>query len=511
MNGKKLGLSFLVVVLLVGLVSGVALAQVGGVFMRFSLPQSVYNSIPRSSQIELSVDRGEGATYYVGDTITVRYRPRRAGFVNLVNYLPGGQVQILLRDQPVKEGVTETYRGVVSGPPGTERLVILFTPTPVSDSDLRSVVREPHQVSRILSRSEMNRTYFNVMERVSEVLLEIQPASFTVEPGASFIISAVLEDTSGRPLVARRINWNVSAGSLSSYSTLTNNSGVSKVTFYAPDNPMTVTIRAEFSGEGGLSSAQARATASVESQMRSTTLTISPSSFSAEAGERVRLEAYLEDQNGQPVYGRTIYWSSNRGSFSQNSVVTDSRGRVVVYYNAPDVTSSTSVEIRADFRGSVGLHPTSQVVYGTVEPAVVVAPLSDSLFYLDFSSGTPQHNFYRVQYRGGLVFDFSLSPAYLLELEGGDQIELQFNLDTVPEEGVLLLWAQGESRDELEVYLNGRQLKSIKPSSHVLGPGDYQEIDFRSNVLNKGTNRLQITANVGRGRVVRVQRVVLVF
>jgi len=349
------------------------------------------------------------------------------------------------------------------------------------------------------------------MERVSEVSLELQPASFTVEPGASFILSAVLEDASGRPLAARRINWDVSAGSLSSSSTLTDSSGVSKVTFYAPDNPMMVTIRAEFSGGGGLSPAWAQATASVESQMRSTRLTISPSSFSVEPGERVRLEAYLEDQNGQPIYGRTIYWSSNRGSFSQNSVVTDSRGRVVVYYNAPDVVSSTSIEIRADFRGSVGLYPTSQVVYGTVEPGVVVVPLSDSLFYLDFSSGSPQHNFYRVQYDGDLIFDFSLNPAYLLEMERGDEIELQFNLDTVPEEGILLLWVQGESRDQLEVYLNRGQLKSVKPNPHVLEPADYQEIGLEGNLLNRGTNRLQIIADVGGGRAIRVQRAVLIF
>ena len=56
--------------------------------IRFQLHPDVYVSIPRSPQITLSVDKGEGASYYINDPITIRYRANRDGYVNLIDYLP---------------------------------------------------------------------------------------------------------------------------------------------------------------------------------------------------------------------------------------------------------------------------------------------------------------------------------------------------------------------------------------------------------------------------------------
>ena len=137
------------------------------VSIRFQLHPDVYVSIPRSQQITLSIDKGEGANYYINEPITIRYRANRDGYVNLIEYLPNGDVSILVRDQFVRSGKEEKFVGTVYGPAGVERIVVLLTPDRVSSADLESFIQSPHQGDRIFgSRFSANRTPFQVFARI---------------------------------------------------------------------------------------------------------------------------------------------------------------------------------------------------------------------------------------------------------------------------------------------------------------------------------------------------------
>ncbi len=478
------------------------------VSIRFQLHPDVYVSIPRSQQITLSIDKGEGANYYINEPITIRYRANRDGYVNLIEYLPNGDVSILVRDQFVRSGKEEKFVGTVYGPAGVERIVVLLTPDRVSSADLESFIQSPHQGDRIFgSRFAANRTHFQVLARIESTSLTIEPSDLTIEPGASVILTATLEDGRGRPLQGREIRWSASDGRLSTSRVTTDSQGRSRVTFYAPSRSGTVTVEASFPGEVDLASSSTRTTIRVERKARYSTLEVVPSSFTINGGENIKLVATLKDENGKPIYGRTIYWEVSEGDLDKYSTPTDSSGRATVYYYAPDVDETIDVKITAQFRGASGLPPASFEVWGTVEPRAIA--INSSLFYLDFASGTPRGNIEKLRYSGEIVFGFSVNDSYVLEMEPRKAVEFEFNPGGLPQEGAIFLWIQGESGGKAQVSVNGKRLETINVNRDTIAPGEEEEIAIPANALEEGSNRLRIEA--GPGRNIRLQKVVVAF
>ena len=496
----------------VGMLLGsvVAVAQ-PRVFIRFNLTPSVYANIPRSPQITLSVDRGEGATYYVGDPVTVRYRATSGGYVNLIQYQTDGGVSVLVRDQFVTQGSTQVFNGTVYGPSGTERLVVLFTPDVVSDSRLEDFIREPHQGSRIFRNFAVNRTHYNVASRVSSTSLSLEPVTFNIDPDGSIILTATLRDETGMPLPGKELEWSVRPGSLSSGTTTTSPQGESRITFYAPsDGPATATISVRFTGDRNFNASTAQSTAEVRAPFRPSRLTIEPTSFAVSSGERIRLVGTLHDAVGNPIYGRTIYWSASRGEFDRTSAITDSSGRVVVNYFAPTVRSAIDVDITAEFRGAPGLTPVSQNIFGTVEPEAIRPP-SVTTFSLDFGSGAPVHNVSSFRYSGRIVSGYAASGVSMLEMRQGDTLEFTFDPRGYSERGAIFIWVQGQPRARLNVRLNNQSVGSLTPVSGILGPDDEKKIILTSADLIDGSNRLLLEMEGPRGDVIRLQRVIVVF
>jgi len=504
---------FIVLCAVVGVIllgSAVAVAQ-PRVFVRFNLTPSIYVSIPRSPQITLSVDRGEGATYYAGDPITVRYRTTSGGYVNLIQYQTDGGVSVLVRDQFVTQGSTQVYNGTVYGPAGTERMIILFTPDVVSDARLEEFIREPHQGSRIFRNFAVNRTHYTVASRVSSTSLSLDPVTFNIDPDGSIILTATLRDETGMPLQGKELVWSARPGSMSSRTTVTSPQGQSRNTFYAPtDGPATATITVTFQGDRNFNESTARSTAQVRAPFRPSSLTIEPSTFTVTSGERVRLVGILRDGAGNPVYGRTIFWSASRGEFDRTSAITDSSGRVVVNYFAPTVRSAIEVDITAEFRGAPGLPPTSRNIYGTVEPERIRPPATTT-FTLDFGSGSPVHNVSNFRYSGRVVTGYASSGVSTLEMGQGDTLEFTFDPRGFPERAALFIWVQGHPRGRLEVRLNNRRVGSLTPVSGTLGPDDEKKITLTSADLIDGNNRLLLEVDGPRGDVLRLQRVIVVF
>jgi|GEM_PF-6218154 len=135
-------------------------------FTHFDLSWDVYEDIPRSPQITLTVDLGEGETYHEEDPLLVYYEAAMGGYVNLIHYRTDGSVSILVRDQFLSRGEENEYEGTVHGPPGNEVLVALFTQDVVSDRNLEDFIRAPHRPGRVFRNYEVNRTYYRIAERV---------------------------------------------------------------------------------------------------------------------------------------------------------------------------------------------------------------------------------------------------------------------------------------------------------------------------------------------------------
>ncbi len=476
--------------------------------IRFQLHPDVYVSIPRSPQITLSIDKGEGANYYIDDPITIRYRANRDGYVNLIDYLPNGDVSILVRDQLIRSGKEEKFVGTVYGPAGVERIVILLTPDKVSNADLESFIQSPHQGERIFgSRFATNRVHFQVLARMESAVLTIEPDDLTLEPGTSVILTATLKDGRGRPVQGKEIRWSVNGGKLSTSRTTTDLQGRSRVTFYAPSQPGTVTVEARFPGTVSLASVSTRITIRVEKAAYSASLEVTPSSFTLNGGENIKLVATLKDENGRPVSGRTIYWEVSEGDLDKYSIPTDSSGKAVVYYYAPDVDETTDVKITAQFRGTSSLAPASFDVWGTIEPKAIA--LTSSLFYLDFGSGTPRGNVDRLRYSGEIVFGFSLNDLHVLEMKPREAVEFEFNPGGFLQEGAIFLWLQGDSGGKARVSVNGNRLKTISVTRDVITPDGEEKIVIPQNILVRGTNRLRIEAEPGRN--IRLQKVIIAF
>jgi len=507
MRGKG---SFLVCTLvIVGfLFLAIAPAQ-GRVYMKFQLNPNIYITIPRSPSVSISVDRGEGATYYIGDPITIRYSVDRQGYVNLIDYLPNGDVNVLIRDQYFPAARGEIYRGTVSGPAGTERLVILFTPRPVSERELQDFIQNPHQVSRIFTRYAVNRTHFNVAIRTRGTMLTLQPSALSVAPGGTISIRANLTDTSGNPLPGRRINWSVSSGSLSSYQTVTDSRGVTSVTFYAPRTPQVITISANFGGEHGFAPASSSVEIEVAQARITPILEIRADSLTLEPGERIKIDAYLKRPDGRPVYGRTIYWSASIGSLSTSSVITDSLGKVTVYYTAPQVYESTPFEITAEFRGAPGLNPTSSTISGTVEVLIPEAPAT-GMYYVDFSGRETKHNVFDLNFSGHIISSYTLNGTQLLEMDYRDYLEFSFPMEFIPQKAELLCWLQTDKGAKVRIYLNGNLIGSTNKEG-ILDPSDYKSLTIRERQLVIGENTLRIEVEAPRGNFARIQRILIIL
>jgi hypothetical protein len=481
------------------------------VFLRFDLNPQIYISIPRSPQVTLTVDRGEGASYFVGDRVRITYRTTREGYVNLIDYLPGGEVRVLLRNVAVSGGVTGEYSGIVSGPGGTERLVILFTPNPVDGVKLEDFIRSPHQGDRIFGgRYATDRISFNVVARLESTVLTIEPSVVTVGTSRSLVFTATLRTSDGRPLKGQELLWSVSDGSVSSSRTVTDLRGQSRNTFYAPSFTGTVALEVSFAGDIRLAPAQATATVEVGLRPAPVDLTVTPSSFTVDSGGSLKLTASLRDRNGKPIPSQVLRWTVNVGDLSSTSTTTDSLGRASVSYYAPSVTETTPVDVVVSFPGTKQFEPTSFTVSGKIMPVASYA-LSATLFYIDFGGDKVRHNGDNLRYKGNLVSGFGLNETSFLEMrERSDMVEFSFSPGGLPVEGCILLWVQGEPGARVQVLLNGKRLGTFPVEEGTLSPEGERKIIVAQNDFVDGVNRLRIEVG-SPARRIRLQKAVVVF
>lgn len=106
---------------------------------------------------------------------------------------------------------------------------------------------------------------------------------------------------------------------------------------------------------------------------QSTTLSVSPLSFTLETGESVILTATLKDGANNPLAGKTIDWYL--GTVFAARGTTDSSGQVSIIYPAPTVTAQTQVTLTASFAGDDLYRSSSGSSSGTIRPPGVISTL----------------------------------------------------------------------------------------------------------------------------------------
>ena len=175
--------------------------------------------------------------------------------------------------------------------------------------------------------------------------VEVLPSQSSIIIGHSVQLTAIPRNAAGQTLTGRPVSWRSGAPGLASVSSNGLVTGL---------QPGTAVIIATIEGITG------SATVTV-AQVPVASVTVTPSSFSLTAGQKVNLSATLKDASGNTLTGRIVSWSS-----SDNSVATvASNGEVTG-------VGSGSATISAASEGQVG---TAAITVGAVPVATVnVAP-----------------------------------------------------------------------------------------------------------------------------------------
>jgi uncharacterized membrane protein len=192
--------------------------------------------------------------------------------------------------------------------------------------------------------------------------LSISPSSFTLSPGGTKTITAMLKDNANNPLAGKTITWTKTTGSLSSTSGTTNSSGQVSVTYTAPSYETTVTVTASFAGDNQYGTSNGNSSGTIVKA--STILIITPSTFTLQPGNSTTLTVTLTS-NGSPLVGKTLTWSAALGEIVPSVGSTNSSGQVIATYTAPSYENS--VVITATFAGDNIYQASSGSSSGTIE------------------------------------------------------------------------------------------------------------------------------------------------
>ncbi|MCX7668399.1 MAG: hypothetical protein N2Z84_05660, partial [Atribacterota bacterium] len=340
--------------------------------------------------LRLTPDRGNFGTYYIGDNLVLSYWSARDGYVSVFDYTPDGRAQIIKNNEPIVAESQRKLYGTVSGPEGMEKFVLVLSKKVLPDRLLVEAMKNPSRMKTILGED----VYFQ--KAVIQILTERQMASSflrfdrvpaEVPAGGKVKLSLSLADEAGNALVGRRIQWEVSDGTLENYQSFTNTAGQAAVWYIAPrvSDALSVRVTARFEGDTVYQGSYAEVAFTVNPDKLQTLLVLTPETFRIASGETLEFEAMLKDLRGKPVEGRSVHWMASGGSFEQEVTYTDASGRTKNRFFAPQVETSREIEVKAYFEGVRNLLPSSDLSYGTVSGTGVYP--GAGFYFADFSEG----------------------------------------------------------------------------------------------------------------------------
>jgi uncharacterized protein YjdB len=182
----------------------------------------------------------------------------------------------------------------------------------------------------------------------------VAPPSASVAVGTTTTLQATVKDQSGNPMSGQTVTWSTSNQAAATV----NASGV--VSGVAAGS---ATITATSSGKSGTSAITVTAVAPVV-----TSVTVTPPSASIVAGTTTTLQATVKDQNGNPMTGQTVTWTTNNGA----AATVNSSGVV-------SGVAAGSATITATSSGKSGTSAITVTAVAPVVTTVTVAPPSASI------------------------------------------------------------------------------------------------------------------------------------
>lgn len=223
---------FFILLIITGL-SNTILAK-SSVTFQFNISPNDYRSLPRSPQIILSTDRGDGGFYSVGEKVNLRYRTTVGGYITLAQYNPRGSVQLIEKNKFVRANSPQMVSFVAKEPIGTYRIVIVLTPDTIPQNKIQEFLRNPNRISSVFGgQYAVNRTEFVVDGGQVEPLIEVQPLTFNLKAGSTQTFSIRLTNYSGRPIPGKNLLLDAPFGTLSSHQVRTNSRGMATFTYTA--------------------------------------------------------------------------------------------------------------------------------------------------------------------------------------------------------------------------------------------------------------------------------------
>ncbi|MEN3185421.1 MAG: hypothetical protein ABDK92_02125 [Atribacterota bacterium] len=464
--------------------------------------------------LRLTPDKGNFGTYYIGDNLVLSYWSARGGYVSIFNYTPDGKAKIIKNNEPIVAESERKLYGTVSGPEGMEKFVLILSKKVLPDRLLVEAMKYPSRMKAILGEEVY------AQKAVIQVLTERQMASSflrfdrvpaEVPAGGKVKLSLFLADEAGNALVGRRIQWEVSDGTLENYQSLTNTAGQAEVWYTAPraSDAFSVRVTARFEGDTVYRGSYAEITFTVNPDKLQTLLVLTPKTFQVASGETLEFEALLKDLRGKPVEGRSIRWMASGGSFEREVTYTDASGRTKNRFFAPQVEVSRELEIKAYFEGIRHLLPSSDLSYGTVSGTGVYSGVG--FYFVDFSEGKAYTNMEEFTYRGSFEVNHTVNPMYSLVMHAGDSLEAGFLMHQPLRSGALYLWGQAFGSGTIRILLNGHVVFAGTVREGRITPANVQIIALDGQ-MELGKNRINIMVESQDGKTTYVlQRMMVVF
>jgi hypothetical protein len=158
--------SFLLMVLFF-LVVGIqpALAQIYEFQVNLN-EQTYLDLLPVSPFVTVLPDKGNFATYFIGDPISLVYEALKTGYVSILDYTEDERVRILKNNEPVSPGTKKSIQGIVTEPEGMERFLILLSPRVIPDRILVQAMNNPSRMKEVVGENiYLNRSIIQVVEK----------------------------------------------------------------------------------------------------------------------------------------------------------------------------------------------------------------------------------------------------------------------------------------------------------------------------------------------------------
>lgn len=490
-----------------------ALAQVYE--FQVSLNEQTYlDSLPVSPFVTVLPDKGNFATYFIGDPISLIYEALKDGYVSIFDYTENERVRILKNNEPVSAGTKKSIQGIVAEPEGMERFLILLSPRVIPDRILVQAMNNPSRLREIIGENVyLNRCIIQVVEKRKEasVVIRFHPVPETILSGRNLRIRIVMTDKQNNPLVNRRIQWYATQGSLDSYQTYTNTAGETDVWFMAPfvTEETQIQIQASFEGDTAYAPMDGMVTITVQPEKKPTLLVLSPKDFLVSSGEKMSFEAHLTDNDGNPLSGQTLIWSSNVGQWEKRMTTTELEGTSTNLWIAPASIVKAPVELRVIYRGDRYYAGSEESSLGSVESIEMV--LGRGTYFMDFSSGKPETNFEESIYRGENISGFTQNPASVLAIRSGEYLNLKFQAPEGWSNAACFIWGKSNGNAIIQIHLNNKKVFTGSMVGGQITPFEFQSFHLNQFLIS-GENQLRIEVqSPDESAFFAIQRLLLVF